>query len=318
LAHFAATSRPPTTPLGLAIVGAGRMGMTHLRALAGEPSVRVTAIVEPSDAARARAAEAAPDAGVFADLPAAVAAGGVEAVLIAAPSTLHLGLVEAVVGLGLPVLCEKPCGTTSSEVRAAAEAARRAGCLLQVGYWRRFVPELQALRTRIASGALGELTLVACYQWDAGPPAPGFRGTSGGIAVDMGVHELDQLRWLTGQELGRFAAAAQPPRGDGPEGLQLLGPLSGGTAAFVSLGQSFPHGDCVWVEVFGTGGYERVSVLWGAEGDAAFASALRAQMAAFAGRVRGADDGDGASADDALATLAAAERLPMDNAKVEG
>jgi predicted dehydrogenase len=226
LAHFAATSRPPTTPLGLAIVGAGRMGMTHLRALAGEPSVRVTAIVEPSDAARARAAEAAPDAGVFADLPAAVAAGGVEAVLIAAPSTLHLGLVEAVVGLGLPVLCEKPCGTTSSEVRAAAEAARRAGCLLQVGYWRRFVPELQALRTRIASGALGELTLVACYQWDAGPPAPGFRGTSGGIAVDMGVHELDQLRWLTGQELGRFAAAAQPPRGDGPEGLQLLGPVS--------------------------------------------------------------------------------------------
>jgi len=207
------------------------------------------------------------------------------------------------------MLCEKPCGTTAAEASAAADAAEAAGCPLQIGYWRRFVPELQELRDRIRAGALGELTLVSCYQWDAEPSAPEFRATSGGIAVDMGVHELDQLRWLTGQELGAFARAAQPPKGDGPEGLQLLGSLSQGTAAFVSMGQRFPHGDCVWVEVFGTDGYERVPVLWGDAGDAAFHRALRAQAHAFADLVRRGAGGDAATAQDALAALAAAERL---------
>ena len=293
----------------MAIVGAGRMGAVHLRALRDEPSVRVNAIVDPSAAARDGAVRAAPGTAAFADMDAALGAGGVDAVLIAAPSTLHLMLVRDCATRGLPMQCEKPSGTTSAEARAAAEAAEAAGCPLQIGYWRRFVTELQDLRARIRAGALGELTLVSCYQWDADPAERGFRGTSGGIAVDMGVHELDQLRWLTGQELGGFACASQPPEGDGPEGLQLLGSLSGGTAAFVSMGQRFPHGDCVWVEVFGTDGYERVPVLWGEAGDAAFEKALRAQTRAFAELVGAGTMGDAATAQDALAALAAAERL---------
>jgi myo-inositol 2-dehydrogenase/D-chiro-inositol 1-dehydrogenase len=298
-----------TAPIGLAIVGAGRMGATHLRALADEPSVRVCAIVDPSEAARASAVRAAPGTAAFADIDEALDRSGIDAALIAAPSTLHLRLVRECAERGLPMLCEKPCGTTSAETSAASAAAEAAGCALQIGYWRRFVPELRALREQIRAGALGELMLVSCHQWDAAPPAAGFRGTSGGIAVDMGVHELDQLRWLTGQELGSFARAAQPPKDDGPEGLQLLGALSEGTAAFVSLGQSFPHGDCVWVEVFGTAGYERVPVLWGDQGEAAFHRALRAQARAFAGRVATGTAGDAATAQDALAALEAAERL---------
>ncbi len=293
----------------MAIVGAGRMGAVHLRALRDEPSVQVNAIVDPSTAAREAAVRAAPGTAAFTDLDEALRAGGVDAVLIAAPSTLHLRLVRDCAARGLPMLCEKPCGTTSAEASEAAEAAETAGCPLQIGYWRRFVPELADLRARIRAGALGELMLVSCYQWDSEPPAPGFRGTSGGIAVDMGVHELDQLRWLTGQELGGFACSAQPPKGDGPEGLQLLGSLSQGTAAFVSMGQRFPHGDCVWVEVFGTDGYDRVPVLWGDAGDAAFHKALRAQAHAFAELVRAGTARGAATAQDALAALKAAERL---------
>jgi myo-inositol 2-dehydrogenase/D-chiro-inositol 1-dehydrogenase len=306
---------PPTptngvkTPVGLAIVGAGRMGVTHVEALREEPSVRVNAIVDPSEAARASALRAAPGAAAYADLNTALDAGGIEAVLIAAPSPLHLTLVEACATYRLPILCEKPCGTTAAEARAAAEAADAAGCVLQIGYWRRFAPGLRALRERILAGQLGELTLVSCYQWDAGPPTPAFRASSGGVAVDMGVHELDQLRWLTGQELGPFTAVSQPPAGDGPEGLQLLGSLTGGTAAFVSMGQSFPEGDCVWVEAFGTAGHALERVLWGAGGEEAFRVALRAQARAFAERIATGATGDGASAADALIALEAAERL---------
>jgi myo-inositol 2-dehydrogenase/D-chiro-inositol 1-dehydrogenase len=298
-----------TTPVGLAIVGAGRMGITHAEALRDEPSVRVNAIVDPAEGAREAALRAAPGAAAFAELGAALAAGGVEAVLIAAPSPLHLSLVEACALRRLPILCEKPCGTTAAEARAAAAAAEAAGCILQIGYWRRFAPGLRALRERIGAGELGELTLVSCYQWDGEPPTPEFRASSGGIAVDMGVHELDQLRWLTGQELGSFAVAAQPPAGAGPEGLQLLGSLSGGTAAFVSLGQSFPHGDCVWVEVFGTAGHALERVLWGDAGEEAFRVALRAQVRGFAERVETGAAGDAATANDALVALEAAERL---------
>jgi myo-inositol 2-dehydrogenase/D-chiro-inositol 1-dehydrogenase len=298
-----------TTPVGLAIVGAGRMGITHAEALHDEPSVRVNAIVDPAEPAREAALRAAPGATAFADLDAALAGGGIEAVLIAAPSPLHLSLVEACAVRRLPILCEKPCGTTAAEAREAATAAEAAGCPLQIGYWRRFAPRLRSLRGRILAGELGDLTLVSCYQWDGEPPTPEFRASSGGIAVDMGVHELDQLRWLTGQELGRFAASAQPPAGAGPEGLQLLGSLSGGTAAFVSLGQSFPYGDCVWVEVFGTTGHALERVLWGDDGDEAFRVALRAQARAFAERIETGAAGDAATANDALVALEAAERL---------
>jgi myo-inositol 2-dehydrogenase/D-chiro-inositol 1-dehydrogenase len=297
-----------TEPLRVAIVGAGRMGVTHLRPRADEPAVRVCAVVDPSDRARAEAQRAAGDARAFAVLEDA-ASSGIDAVLIAAPSTLHLGLVRECAALRLPMLCEKPCGTTSAEAAAAADAATDAGCVLQIGYWRRFVPELAALRERVRSGTLGDPVLISCYQWDSEPPTAQFRASSGGIAVDMGVHELDQLRWLTGQELGAFAARPQPPRDEGPEGLQLLGAMSGGTAAFVSLGQSFPHGDCVWVEAFGTAGYERVPVLWGADGHAALDRALREQARAFAARVTSGARSDAASADDAVIALAAAESV---------
>ena len=120
--------------------------------------------------------------------------------LIAAPSTLHLSLVRQIAAAGLPILCEKPCGITADQAREAAAIAERHNVKLQVAYWRRFVPALQRLHQRIANGELGALYFVACHQWDGEPPSAQFRVGSGGIFVDMGVHEFDQIRWLTGQE----------------------------------------------------------------------------------------------------------------------
>src|SRR5205823_3197017 len=103
---------------------------------------------------------------------------------------------------GISVLCEKPLGVRAADAEAAARAAEDAGIVLQVGYWRRFVPELRSLRERIAAGELGEINQLACMQWDQEPPTSQFRSHSGGIAIDMGVHEFDQTRWLVGQEFG--------------------------------------------------------------------------------------------------------------------
>jgi myo-inositol 2-dehydrogenase/D-chiro-inositol 1-dehydrogenase len=257
------------------------------------------------------------------DVESAVSAGGIEAVLIAAPSTLHRELVATCAALQLPVLCEKPCGTTTQEIAAAGRACEDSGVLLQVGYWRRFVPQLMELRRRILARELGEIALVSCWQWDANPASPEFRRASGGIAVDMGVHEFDEIRWLTGQEFVRLVQVASPvasvePVAGDVESVAMLGELSDGAVAFVSLGRHFPEGDRVWVEVMGTTGYERVEVLWGGDGDAVFLAALRAQAETFASSVRRGRTGLGSSTDDASRALEIAERSQAEIAATLG
>ena len=124
----------------------------------------------------------------------------------------------------------------------------------------------------------------------------------------MGVHEFDQIRWLSGQELVRIdpaVAAATAVSGD-PESAQALCALSGGATALVSLGRRFPLGDVCRVEVFGTKDAADCRFLWPPDGERAFMDALRRQAEAFATLVRGGEAA-GAMADDAIAALAAAE-----------
>jgi myo-inositol 2-dehydrogenase/D-chiro-inositol 1-dehydrogenase len=221
-------------------------------------------------------------------------------------------LVARVAAADLPILCEKPCGLSSRDVAAAAAAAARHGVRLQVAYWRRYVPALQELRARIAQAELGELHLLASYQWDGQPPAPAFRAHSGGIFIDMGVHEFDQIRWLSGQEIGPLSAVASPPVGDlgtqlDVDSAQAIAALSGGTSAFVSLGRYYPVGDMARVDVFGTRDAASSEFLDPRDGDRAQLEALRRQAEEFAEFAAGGPC-TGATVADAAAAIDAAER----------
>ncbi len=299
-----------TAAFRLGLIGAGRMGRTHLRALAASERVRVVAVAEPVAAIRAELD--APGLALHAELDAMLRAGGLDGVLVVAPSTRHLDVVTRVAAARLPILCEKPCGVTSAQAAQAAGIAAAAGIPLQVAYWRRYVPALRRLHDRIAVGELGKIYFVACYQWDAAPPSPAFRANSGGIFVDMGVHEFDQIRWLTGQEFSSIHSVAagvgtETLAAGHPENAQALCTLSGGSTALVSLGQSFPKGDVCFVEAFGTRDAEDVRFLWPPDADAVFLDALRRQAEAFADHVGGRPT-DGATAFDAVAALRAAEQ----------
>jgi myo-inositol 2-dehydrogenase / D-chiro-inositol 1-dehydrogenase len=98
------------------------MGLTHLRALAASDKVRIAAVADPSPAARACAEEIASTVGTYADVAEALDTN-VDGVLIAAPSTVHRAVVARCAQRGLPILCEKPCGTTVGDIDAAADAA---------------------------------------------------------------------------------------------------------------------------------------------------------------------------------------------------
>ena len=295
--------------LKLGLAGAGRMGRNHLRALESSTQVKVTAIAEPAESTR----RSLPSNGVvvYTDLDLMLDSAAIDAVLVCVPSDLHLATVKRLVDARMPTLCEKPVGVTASEADEAASLVSAAGLPFQVGFWRRFVPVLKDLRDRIAAGELGDIYAVASFQWDGEPPSSNFRSHSGGIFVDMGVHEFDQTRWLVGQEFGRITSLAsgvaeQPWPGD-PESAHAMAELSGGTTALVSLGRRFPLGDVCKVEVFGTKGAEECKFLWPPTADDTFFGALRLQAESFARHVHGAPL-EGAGASDAAAALAAAER----------
>jgi myo-inositol 2-dehydrogenase/D-chiro-inositol 1-dehydrogenase len=281
----------------LALVGAGRMGETHARALASSAVVDIACVVDPSDAAAAQVD--APRA-TLDDLP------EVDGALVAVPTRLHVEVVTRLAERGLPVLCEKPCGLTVNDTKAIAAL----GVRIQVAYWRRFVPALRELRERIRTGELGPLVFVASAELDELPPAAGFRDprSSGGIVVDMGVHEFDQLRWLTGQEIVDVAGAAgtvawDPPVDGDPELVSLTLRTDGGIAATVVLARRYPPGETCRIEVVGLRGAEAISFVAPPTGDETVAAALRAQAEDFA-----RDGGEGATVADAIAALDAATR----------
>jgi myo-inositol 2-dehydrogenase/D-chiro-inositol 1-dehydrogenase len=285
------------------------MGRNHMKAMKGSSVAEVVAVADPSDDARRDLG--ASGISIHRDLESMLKAGGVDGLLVCVPTTLHLPTVERIIASRLPILAEKPLGLNSSEAADIARLAGEANVPLQVGFWRRFVPMLSELRRRIQVGDLGSIYSVCCYQWDGEPPSAYFRRNSGGILADMGVHDFEQIRWLTGQEfLTIYAVAAdrarEPWPGD-PESAHVLAKLSDGATAAISLGRRFPLGDVCKVEVFGTNGAEECRFLWPPTADATFFEALRAQAESFVAYVGGAPQ-KGATALDAAAALMAADR----------
>ena len=288
------------------LVGAGRMGRTHLRALASSEAVRIVAVAEVDEVGRKTAAA---EYGLesYSTLEELIAHASIDGVLVASPTDTHAFVVEAAVRANLPVLCEKPCGSSPEEARHLAQVVETQGAQLQVGYWRRFVPALAHLQERIRGGELGDVLSLVCSQWDRSPPPASFRVRSGGIAVDMGVHEIDQARWLLGSEAGfvtgvSSSVVTDPAAGLDPDCAHLIARMTSGESLIISLGRYYPGGDMVRVEVFGTRGHVLEEILTPSEGERVQLEALERQAVAFA-EAAGGGVSDGASLSDAIAAL---------------
>jgi len=125
----------------------------------------------------------------------------------------------------------------------------------------------------------------------------------------MGVHELDQLRWLTGAEIGDVTGTASETEVHGdPDGAAFVVRLGGGTLAQVSLLRRYPPGDLCRIEVVGTAGAASIDFVAPGDEDRAFHDALREQAQDFARAIRG-EPTSAALAADAVAVLEAAERV---------
>lgn len=283
----------------LGLVGAGRMGLTHLEAIRGDSRVTVAAVAEPRDVVanqlRAEGLTVVSD-------PDELGALDLDGYLVSTPSGTHRDVVSRLATSGRPILCEKPAGLSVADAESMKSACLANGSRLQIGYWRRFVPALRKVRDDIERGDFGRLLCLTASQWDNSPPSAAFRNSSGGIAVDMGVHEIDEIRWLSGQEVTgvsvRRLSSAEPGVVD-EDAATIQLDLSEGTLGLTSLGRFFPGADFVGIEVMGERRHIRRVLLNARTGTTPQLTALRRQARAFAsGR-----DPHSATIDDAIAVL---------------
>jgi myo-inositol 2-dehydrogenase/D-chiro-inositol 1-dehydrogenase len=310
---------------GLALVGAGRMGRVHLRAMSRTLRVHLRVICDPSPAAAALVAQAGVP--VETELEQALGRDDVDCVLIAAPTPLHEELVSAALAAGKHVLCEKPLTLDpDADMRLAAEADRRR-LGLHVGFWRRHAWPYREARRLLADGAIGEPRLLRLAQWDAEPPPPAFcdPAVSGGIELDCGVHEYDLAAWLCGSHVVEAFARGAPTRSEiaavgDVESLVGLLVLAAGQPISVDLARTAAYSDVVRSEIVG----ERGALICEAHGtgallvrqedglrevlpptDDVLLDALARQIDALAAAVAGVPVPDAARPSDAAAALRA-------------
>ncbi|MDP9464132.1 MAG: Gfo/Idh/MocA family oxidoreductase [Actinomycetota bacterium] len=314
-------------PVQLAVVGLGRMGRVHARALSGLDMIDVVAVADPSAEARDVASALFPNARLLGDPADAFALAGIEACVLATPTPLHPQQVRAAIGAGLHVLCEKPLSLDPDESLDLHRMAIDAGRILQIGFWRRYAPPWRAAREALESGRIGAPLYVRLSQWDADPPPASFcdPAVSGGLAIDCGVHEYDLAEWLSGRRVVRVRAYAAPivdgslaAVGDVDNLLAVL-ELDGGAVATVDLSRNCRYGDDVRTEILGSDGALLIDMLPAGRvrlgsadgmidlGDGSVADVTAAgvtnQAVAFAAAIRGTGPTGPGAAASARATL---------------
>ena len=181
----------------IGLLGAGRIGAAHAEVLDTHPKI-TGLVVADSDPARADAVAQRLTA-VAARSIDDVLAAGVDAIVIATPTTSHSELILRGIDAGLPVFCEKPVALDLKQTVEVVSRVAQAGATVQIGFQRRFDAGYLAARAALRSGEIGVLHRLHLVTADAAPPAPGYIPSSGGIFRDCHIHDFDIAQWLTGQ-----------------------------------------------------------------------------------------------------------------------
>lgn len=197
----------------IAILGGGFMGASHAanyRALGDRVRVKTVAS-RRSD--RAAAVAETVDAELTDDLASVLRDPEIDVVDICLPTPLHREWAKASLAAGKHVLLEKPIALTLEDADAIGAAAERSDRLFMVGLVLRFWPEYVELQRRLAGGELGRPLSVSTMRLS--PPADwndwmGDPGKSGGVSVDLLIHDFDQMNWLLGTPRRVYARAAHP------------------------------------------------------------------------------------------------------------
>lgn len=189
-----------------ALLGAGRIGKVHARAIAADPHATLVAVADAS--AEAATALAGSTGAAVRSIDEIAISTDVDAVLICTPTDTHADLIELFARAGKAIFCEKPIDLSHARVKACLAVVAETGAPLMLGFNRRFDPDFRAVKAAIDRGDVGEVEMVTIVSRDPGPPPLEYIGRSGGIFRDMTIHDFDMARWLLGEEPETVFAAA--------------------------------------------------------------------------------------------------------------
>ncbi len=250
-----------TARLNVGVIGAGMIGKVHAENLA----YRVTEarLVSIADIALPAAQELAARLGApraTADYHEMLADPALDAVVICSSSNTHAQMIGEAARAGKHIFCEKPISYDLGAIDEALETVRQAGVQLQVGFNRRFDANFARVRQVVESGEIGEPHFVHIVSRDPEPPTPEYVRTSGGIFMDMTIHDFDMARYLVGKEVVEVYTAGgvriDPEIGKAGDldTVFVLLKFEDGTIATIDNSEKAAYGYDQRVEVFGSRG----------------------------------------------------------------
>ncbi len=243
------------------VIGAGRIGRIHIQNLCQRVSDAEVVVV--CDVAVHETRQWAAGLGVdnvVADPQDVFNDRSVDAVVICSPTDLHAEHMMAAAKAGKDIFCEKPIAIELERTKQALKAVEDAGVLLQLGFNRRFDHNFQRIQQLVEQGALGDVHIVNITSRDPAPPPIEYVKVSGGIFMDMAIHDFDMARYMVGSEVVEVYAAANVlidpeigEAGDFDTAVTILKFANGATAVIDNSRQAV-YGYDQRVEVFGSKG----------------------------------------------------------------
>jgi len=188
--------------LRIGVIGAGRIGKLHANNLKNAvPGAAVTAISDVN-LLSAKALAATLGVGkVYQEYQQLLDDPDVDAVFICASTDMHSPISIAAAKAGKHIFCEKPIDHDLGKIEEVLKAVKEAGVKYQVGFNRRFDRNFKKVRETVREGKIGDVHIVRVTSRDPEAPPPSYVKTSGGIFVDMTIHDFDMVRYLTGSEV---------------------------------------------------------------------------------------------------------------------
>ncbi len=196
-------------PLSIGIIGAGRIGRLHAENLTlRTPRTNVLMVADVSEDAARDCARRYRIQHAVTDYRAVLESPEIEAVLICSSTDTHARMIEEAAEAGKHIFCEKPIALSLPAIDQALAAVDRAGVKLQTGFNRRFDPNYRRVRQAVEQGEIGQISIIHIVSRDPAPPSIEYVKVSGGMFLDMTIHDFDMARFLVGSEVEEVFTAA--------------------------------------------------------------------------------------------------------------
>ncbi len=197
-----------TTKINVGIIGAGRIGRVHAESLAYRiPQARVLAVSDVFLEAAEKCAADFQIPAAFKDHRAILDNKDIEAVIICSSTDTHAQFISEAAAAGKHIFCEKPIALDLAKIDEALTMVERHQVKLQIGFNRRFDPNFKQARDQVAAGKIGTPHILRITSRDPAPPPLDYVKVSGGIFLDMTIHDFDMARYLMGSEVEEIYAA---------------------------------------------------------------------------------------------------------------